>query len=355
MRRKPLTGVLATAIAGVLTGCGVTAADLPLPGGGGPADSYRLNAVFHDALNLPEKAHVKLDGVDVGIVDGITAKNFTARVTMRIAKGTRLPVETKAELRQATPLGDVYIALHTPDNPMGAKLRDGDTLNLGSTSAAASVEDTLAALSTLINGGGLGQLRTIVNEMNAALEGNPEEVKGLIRQLDSTLATLNSRTRDIDRVINAAQSMSELARKKRSTVDSAFRDFTPAMQVLHEQTGKLTRLLRKVDAAAADGDRILAASRGDLTAMLRDLLPTLEGFADLRGVLGPTLRGMVTLGKYVEGISEGEAGAGLAVVSGISDIPGVRGRLPGEVDLRGGARSIQDNIGELVERLGGNK
>ena len=44
----------------------------------------------------------------------MVARNYTAVTTLRIMDGVRLPVGTTAELRSATPLGDVFIAVKPP-------------------------------------------------------------------------------------------------------------------------------------------------------------------------------------------------------------------------------------------------
>ncbi|WP_158886730.1 MCE family protein [Amycolatopsis anabasis] len=354
--RNAFAAVLLTSA--LLTGCGVTAADLPLPGGGVTGDTYPLNAVFEDALNLPEKAHVKLNGVDIGRVTGIHAKDFHAHVGMVISTNVTLPAGTTAELRQATPLGDVFVALHPPREP-GPPLRANDTINLGSTSAAASVEDTLAALSALVNGGGLGQLKTIVTEVNTALTDRPDQIRHLLGQLEGTLSTLNARTADIDRVLASARSLTATAEQRRGTIDAALADFTPAMRVLSEQTGKITEVLTKVANAGTSGNNLLSRVRGDLVSKINDVGAVLDGFAAIKDSLGPTLRGMVQLGQYVEGVSKGESGAGSAYFAGITNIPflspGENVRVPGFEDLNGFLGTVTDNLGDLLKRLGGNR
>src|ERR1700745_4159236 len=91
---------------------GATAPDpLPLPAPEAGGQSYALTAVFANALNLPAKAKVKLNGADIGDVESIRAKDFAAYVTMRIRAGVPLRAGATAELRSATPLGDVFVAI----------------------------------------------------------------------------------------------------------------------------------------------------------------------------------------------------------------------------------------------------
>ena len=78
---------------------------------GSGSGGYKLTAVFANALNLPMKAKVKLAGADVGQVESMVARNYTAVTTLRISDGVQLPRGSTAELRTATPLGDVFVAL----------------------------------------------------------------------------------------------------------------------------------------------------------------------------------------------------------------------------------------------------
>lgn len=335
----------------LLAGCSTTAADLPLPGGGIDGDAYELNAVFSDVLNLPDKAHVKLDGVRIGTVEEISAHEFTARVRMAIRHDVSLPDGTRAELRQATPLGDVFVALHAPKDG-GRALRPGEVIPLPATGAAASVEDTLAAMSTLVNGGGLGELKTIVTEVNAALNGRGPQTAHLLRELTTTLATLNARTAEIDRVLNSALALTTTATQRRGTIDAAFTDLTPAIKVLSDQTNRFTEVLTKVARAGDLGNQVLVQTRAEITGVLRDLGPVLDGFGALDRTLGPTLSSMVALADVLANATEGESGAGSGSLAGLTNIPGLSGDVPNLEDFERGYQSVTDNLMELLKRLG---
>ncbi|MGV9802315.1 MlaD family protein, partial [Mycobacterium sp. NPDC003449] len=76
-----------------LSACGTEGlASLPLPAPGVGSGGYTLTAVFSNALNLPANAKVKLAGADVGEVDSMIARNYTAVTTLRILDGVRLPL-----------------------------------------------------------------------------------------------------------------------------------------------------------------------------------------------------------------------------------------------------------------------
>lgn len=344
---KRILAALACSV--VLAGCSVTAADLPLPGGGVDAETYRLTAEFADALNLPEKAAVKLGGVRVGVVADIDAKDYLARVGMDVDRAVELPAGTRAQLRQATPLGEVFVALQLPENPAdGPALADGDTIDIRHTSSAATVEDALTATGLLVNGGGLGRLDTIVDELNAMLDGRAPEIRSVVRELDTTLRTLNRNTADIDRVLGATGQLTKLAKQRRGTIDAALTDLGPAIDTIAGNTGRLTTSLRKAARASEAVKRLIDAGGGDLKAVLRDAGPVLDAFGSLED-LRPTLESLLTLGRFVHGASKGEAGAGEATIQAQDLLTLIRTNGPpdGEDFSRSGSASLRTLMGFL--------
>ncbi len=154
--RGRLTALAAAmAVTTATAGCATNGlASLPLPAPGLGSGGYSLNAVFSNALNLPMNAKVKLAGADVGQLESMVARNYTALTRLRIRDGVQLPRGSTAELRTATPLGDVFVALKPPPGDHDAPLlKNGDTIGLESTAAAATVESVLSSAAVLVNGG----------------------------------------------------------------------------------------------------------------------------------------------------------------------------------------------------------
>ncbi len=168
MRGSKISKLRAAALAAVgalaVSACTPPGLDsLPLPAPNMGSQSYKLTARFANALNLPAKAKVRLGGADVGEVESMDAVDYVAVVQLRIREGVRLPVGTTAQLRTATPLGDVFVAVTPPATPSGQLLKDGGTLDLDNTSSAATVEGVLASAAVLVNGGVIRNLTHVVN------------------------------------------------------------------------------------------------------------------------------------------------------------------------------------------------
>ena len=106
---------VATVVAMVASGCSMNAAELPVPGSYVSGDSYAVDIEFSSVLNLPDKAKVVVDGVDAGVLDRVALKDTSAVATVDLSTDVHLPVETRAELRQSTILGEIYISLLPPE------------------------------------------------------------------------------------------------------------------------------------------------------------------------------------------------------------------------------------------------
>ena len=355
---KTRLALAALPLVGALAACGVSATDLPLPGGGVEGPTYQLNAVFADALNLPDGAHVKLNGDDIGRVQQIAARDYTAQVTMAVRREVQLPQGTSAELRQATPLGEVFVAIHPPTPTIaGPPLHDGDTIGLPSTSAAATVEDLLASLSVLVNGGGLAQLQSIVYELNAAADGRADQIAHLLGQTTQIMATLNARTEDIDRALAATRRLTDTLIQRRDTIDKAFADFTPAIQLLADKTDLLTRALHSVGRLSDRGNDLIDTSGEDLRDLTRDLGPVLDGFARIGPNLAPSLRNVVEFGKVIEQVTKGEAATanGKIDIAAAVAIPQPGDTLAGPDDVVQGGQSLAQALEHQLSTLGGTR
>ena len=317
-RRGVAAVVGAAAGATVLAGC-ATMADLPLPGGGVSGKTYQISAIFADVLGLPDGAHVRVDGADVGRVERIDTVGFTARVTMRLVREVALTDGATAELRLTTPLGEGFIALDPGQGAM--RLPDDSVLDLRRTSRVASVEDMLSAVSTLLTGGGLAQLRTVITELNSAIDGRSVETKGLLRSLGTFFRVLNGRTAEIDRTLDALDTVSGTLVRRRATIDAALRDAAPAAKLLADQTDRFAELLDRIAELGRTGDRVVTRTREDLMSVLRDVEPVLDALISIQSRVGPTLQDLVRFNTFFDHAVPADYLTGDVSLANVSAVP----------------------------------
>lgn len=295
--------LLGAALTLPLTACSVTLEDLPLPAPGVSGPSYHLQAVFSNALNLPERAKVRVGGADVGEVEHMTARDYTAAVSLRIIDSVELPVGTTAELRSATPLGDVFVSLRPPSDTSRSStlLRDGDTIGLSETRAAATVEEVLSTAALLVNGGVIRNLTQVLNGMGTAMGDDGHRLTDLIRQSRELLTTLSERSGQLHGVLAQTAALADDLSTRRSAIDDVFAAAAPALTVIAGNTAHIAGLADQIAAITRQLENFPAIAGTDTRSLISDLNSLSASFnepatdprvttANLLRILAPTLK-----------------------------------------------------------------
>jgi phospholipid/cholesterol/gamma-HCH transport system substrate-binding protein len=263
---------------GCLTACTVT--EMPLPGGAPDGPSYRITVEFQDVLDLVPQAAVKVDDVTVGSVEKISLSGWTARVRLKVGRDVELPANASAAVRQTSLLGEKYVALDQPTTESArGKLADGDTIPLARTRRSAEVEEVLAALGLILNGGGLAQLKTINQELGTALGGREASTKDLLHQLDAFVGGLEAQKADLVRAIDSLDRLTTQLADQRAVIGNALDALGPGLTVLADQRTQLTSALTALGELGRVGTQVVNASRDDLVASLKALQPVLQQLA----------------------------------------------------------------------------
>lgn len=266
---------------------------LPLPGTEGRgAGAFEIQAQLPDVSTLQENSRVRLGDVTVGTVTRIERQDWHALITMRVNGDVVLPANAVATVGQTSLLGSSHVELAAPGDvaPEG-RLHGGSLIPLASGGAYPNTEQTLAALSLLLNGGGLGQVQDITKALSTAFAGREADLRSVIGQLDEFIGRLNAQTDDI---IAASESLNGLAGQfaaNKPVLDNALRTIPDALSVLAEQRTHLADALDtfgKFSALTADA---VNQSKDNLVAELKDLGPVLESL----GNAGPALTRSLSL------------------------------------------------------------
>ncbi|ORJ64843.1 MCE family protein [Mycobacterium simiae] len=333
--------VLAMAAAALITsGCATNGlASLPLPAPGLGSGGYALTAVFANALNLPMNAKVKLAGADVGQVESMRAHNYTAVTTLRIRDGVLLPRGSTAELRTATPLGDVFVALKPPaDDPADMPvLHDGDTIGLDSTTAAATVESVLSSAAVLVNGGAVRNFTNIINGFGKATGDQGQAFGELIRKSNQLVGTLDSRSDQISDALAQLSRLSDQLDAKDATIAELLTAARPATATLADNSTELANLAVQAGATARLLARFPSIGGTDTSgrSLIRDL-NTIAGAAN-DVVISPDTS-FYAVNRLIPPLVKSTAGSAISVHVGVDKL--ILGSLPdigypGDIGLHG--------------------
>jgi len=306
-RRSRLVALVAAAsMAPAVAGCGALKLEqLPSPKGvSGP--TYHVKAQFADVTNLVVGAKVKLEGVVVGEVTSIGTRDYHANVDMNILKKFPLAAVATFQVRFSTPLGENFISVSSPDKPGQKLLADGDEVGLSQTSDAPGIEDTFAALSVLLNGGGLSKLHIIATELDAALKGRTGAIRDTLTQLHRIIANFNANKADFDKALVSLAKMSKALSSGTSLVDEALTVFPGAIKALAEDTAKVRALLTRVAQLGDTIQGMLNRSQDDMLTFFDQLRPTLDSLRASQGDLIPTFDSLIRFGKLFDQATPGD-------------------------------------------------
>jgi phospholipid/cholesterol/gamma-HCH transport system substrate-binding protein len=277
---KPAAATVA--VATVVSGCGFDVYDLPLPGGVDTGDNaYQVDIEFADVIDLVPQSSVKVDDVSVGRVTDIELDGWHALVTVELKGDVELPDNATARLRQTSLLGEKFVSLSAPagEAPQG-RLEDGDLIPLSRTDRIPELEEVLSALSLLLNGGGLANIKTIVEEFNNIMEGREPQIRGLLTDLSTFVGQLDDNKADIVTALRKVNHLSIEINKQKGAIIDALDTLPGALKSLDRQRDDLVKMLDGLSRLSAVGTRVIRDSKFNTLRDLDLLMPILTELSD---------------------------------------------------------------------------
>ncbi len=281
--------IIATvSVALTTSGCGFGGLNsLPLPGavGRGP-DASTYHVELANVATLEPNSPVLVGDVVVGSVNSMRVHDWHAEVGISVKPDVVIPANAVATVGQTSLLGSMHLALNPPlGQTAQGRLAPGATLGLNKTSTYPSTEQTLSALSVVINGGGVGQIGDIVNELNRALGGREPQIRDLLVRLNDFVGVLAAQRDSINASVVALNRVAGTFAGQREVLTHALDRIPPALDVLIAQRPNLTTALDKLGKFSTLAADIVNDTKDDLIHNLRNLEPTLRSLADV----GPDL------------------------------------------------------------------
>jgi len=260
---------------------------LPLPGTQGrAAGAYTVQAQLPDVDHIERNSRVRVGDVTVGNVTAIERQGWHALVTMSINPDVSLPANSTATVGQTSLLGSLHVELSPPrDVAPEGRLHDGSVIPLTSGSAYPSTEQTLAAVSLLLNGGGVGQIQDITRTLNEAFTSREGDLRSLIEQLDEFVGHLSNQTDDITTAADSLNRLFGQLAEQKPVIDKALQTIPAALAVLKEQRDALAQALDSLGRFSALAADTVNQTKENLVKELKDVGPVLQSLADA----GPAL------------------------------------------------------------------
>ena len=254
--RRMVTTAVCVAVS--VSGCAFGGLNsLPLPGavGRGPgADTYHVELA--NVATLEPNSPVLVGDVVVGSVNAMKVRDWHADVEISVKPDVDIPANAVATVGQTSLLGSMHLALNPPlGQPPSGRLAPGATLGLNKTSTYPSTEQTLSALSVVINGGGVGQIGDIVNELNRALGGREPQIRDLLTRLNDFVGVLATQRDAINATVVSLNRVAGTFAGQRDVLTRALDRIPPALDVLVAATAQPHRRAGQARKVQHRGDR----------------------------------------------------------------------------------------------------
>lgn len=263
-------------------------------------------------LLLPNQTEVKVAGVPIGVVTGVTHNHGGASVTMKIFGDNidKLGTQPKAAIGLNAPLlsGKSYILL----TPGGSPGRPDGSIPVSRTTVPVYLDSVLAAIpppaqqgikqfihqtdASLLDGGrkslssllatAPGSLAPASTVLQAAQGNQPGDLTQLVADLDATASTLTANPGQIQDVVSRLDQVS-------STLAAESPALSSALALLPEQLARARGGLQALGGTLDALDASVAATRPiveNLGQLVDQSQPTLAAAAPVLGQLEPLLR-----------------------------------------------------------------
>ena len=297
-RLRHSAGAMLAVLAIALSGCewrGLNS--LPMPGTEGDnAGSFEIQAQLPDVAYIQENSRVRVGDVNVGTITKIERQDWHALITMKLNGGVDLPANATATVGQTSLLGSLHIELAPPtDLPPEGKLHNGSLIPLSAAGAYPSTEQTLAALSLLLNGGGIGQIQDITKAFATAFSGRENDLRSLIEQIDQFVGHINAQSGDIIAATDSFNNLVGQFAEQKPVLDKALQTIPDALEVLKDSREDIAAALDQFGKFSALTADTVNQTKANLVKELADVGPVLESLANA----GPALtRSLDLLGTF---------------------------------------------------------
>jgi phospholipid/cholesterol/gamma-HCH transport system substrate-binding protein len=262
--RNPVTiGLVSIVVLAALLVAALKVNDLPLIGGG-----TTYYADFTDASGLKSGDEVRIAGVRVGKVTGVSLDGDKVKVAFKIKTGSRFGDKTGAEVKIKTLLGQMFLAL----DPAGSgQLDKGAVIPTTRTKSAYDVVKAFSGLAQRAEAINLPQLRTALNTLAQATSTTPQSFQDALRGVSRLSNSLAKRDQQLSSLLTNLQSVSTTLGNRNEDIVRLMQNGDVLLRALVERRDAIHRLLVSTSTLSTQLTALVQQTRADLKPALDGL------------------------------------------------------------------------------------
>ncbi|HJR24265.1 MAG TPA: MlaD family protein [Acidimicrobiales bacterium] len=221
---------------------------------------YELVARFTDVAGLHGGDPVKLAGVGVGRVQGIDVEQGQAIVRFEVDEDVRLPEDSTVAVRWRNLIGQRYLWLSPGE--ADEHLADGDTVE--DAQDVVDLGQLVNQLAPLAQAVSPEQINRILTALLEAFDGNEATFDGLVRDLDTVLASLAERDDTIAQLLEDYGAIAGAVASRDAQIDQMVQNLVAIASTFSENDALLDRALVELGAVSGSLDQLLSTGAADL-------------------------------------------------------------------------------------------
>lgn len=273
---------------GVLTAAGLACLGLlavqigQLGGAAGAlADTYPVVARFDDATGIAKGNEIRLAGVRIGKVGGVSVERGEAVVSMNIDDRYRVPQDSRFELRWKNLLGQRFVQVIPPSGAErgGPALEEGAELTTARTRSAADLSMLLNNTEPLVAQLDVPRLNRVMATLSASFAGREAALGAGIDDARTLLTELNTRRDAIDRSLVNLDTLVGGIAERDAEIERFLTSFATTAETLAANAGQLGLTVEQLDVLVDVAEQVLSATSGDLDAVIDQSVQVLDALA----------------------------------------------------------------------------
>ena len=258
------------------------------------SDDYKMQLVMPNAANLLNGSRVEVDGMPVGEVTGLGARDNKALVTVSVDdEHAPLHAGTKAQVEWRGLLGERVIRL-LPGPRSNPEIPSGGLVEAGSEQV--EVEQVLAALDPPTR----DHLKSTVQQLDQQLKDHPQDIKATldtagpaVQELGEVLKAVGQDGPAIQNLIRDLRTMMEPVAGRQAELKKIVHELTAATGTMSGEQQQLKRTLGELPSTLDSAKRTMdgvPAAVDETAPLLRDLRPATHQLKSVSRNLSPLLR-----------------------------------------------------------------
>ncbi|MGH2754279.1 MAG: MCE family protein [Actinomycetota bacterium] len=307
---------------------------------------YSISADVRDAAGVQSGNEVRLAGVRVGQVTGVSLEPDAARIEMEISRDIELPVETRLEVKLKTLLGQKFIDLQMPRSIVAARvagqdpraasegfLEDGDVIPISQTKIPFDIYQAANEGTEVLEQVDKKSLRSLLNVLAGTFERSGDELRNALVGIDDVGEVLSGKSVEIGRLLRNLNKVSGTLAVTGPDIEGILENSAEVLGELAERRETISSLLAATNDLGRNLGTLVQVARGSIQLGVRDLnslllsaeaeLDDIERSLERLGTAQQMFAQPGSFGRFVEGNACAVTSEDTCVPDGSPEKPGL--------------------------------